>query len=592
MGKYAKIHLFLVLTFSILSISGFKFIRPWTLDEENAASNLIREYQDAFQYFASVNHEGKGAIYMFKIQDFFNSQRSRHFYDLFDDYNPNSTDLEDYLFTIKNQYKCNLTVEFEPLGMPKQEIINGKNYARYILRKKISYQTKSKEVTNIIMVEMGSGQPKIDVIGLPEHFPDGGCISITKTADEYFNNQNFSKAKELYQARLLCAEDPYAREQLIACNNLINQQSQINDLKIKSEGLLSTKQYDEAQIVLENLIAIDPDNSFAKEKMLLVRENLSIEKNYQLFLTRAETLINQGQIAKALNAYKQAQSIKDEKSLGIKIKELQERMQQKNPEVLTAKADQLFSDGEYIEARSLYQEVFMQNPTKAIENKLSQCDNQIRFKLYTSQAQQYFQDYNYQKAREMVQMANQYLPNNTTNQNFLVAINQEIQFNKYLDLADYFMEEAKLFEQARQHYAKALEIHPGDIATQDKMKLAETLYKQQLNSPASVKSRVSRAVKLFNRKKYDQCFEILHQVVESDMLAPGHYYMLGEIAVTNRKNIHKKMGWNKKQGISIGAYYLSKAIGDRSSIYSIKALKRYCDLRYNTIQTLQLKSFD
>ena len=592
MKKVAQRNILLILLLSTLSISGFKFIRPWTMDQEKAASNLIREFQDAFQYFASVNHEGKGTVYMFKLQNFFKSQRSRHFYDLFEEYNPNSTDLEDYLFTIKNQYKCNLTVEFEPLDLPKQEIFNGKKYARYILKKRIDFHNKSKEVTNIIMVEMDSEQPKIDVIGLPEHFPDGGCASITKNADRYFNDNNYTKARELYQARVLCEEDKYAHDQIIICNNLINQQSQVKQLSTRAEKLLNNKQYEDAQHVLENLMIVDPENIYAREKMSLVHEKLSADKNFQLLLNQAEKLKTEGQLAKALATYQKAQIINDDESMHSKIEELKSRIAQSNPALLKAKADKLFSSGKFNEAKVIYQEAYIQNPTKDLQKMINHCDNEINFDIYSKQAQQLYQEEKFRKAKEMVQLANQYKPDNKSNNSLLTSIDNEINFNKYLELGDYFMTEAKLYEQARQHYAMALQFHPDDQKTEQKMHLASKLYKEQLNTPESVRSRVNTAVRLYNRKKFDQSFKILYQVEESGMLAPGHYYMLGETAVTNRKNIHKKMGWNKKQGIAIGAYYLAKAIDNQESRFSILALKRYCDLRAKTIQTLQLNSFN
>jgi tetratricopeptide (TPR) repeat protein len=585
-GKY----IILILATSLVTVSGFRHARPWTLEEERAANNFIREFQDTFQYFASVNDEGKGTVFMFKLQRFFEDQRSRHFYDLFEEKNPNSNDVEDYLFTIKNQFHCNMNVEFEPLGLPTHETFKNKQYARYILKKKISYEGLTKEVTNVVMIEMTESQPKIDVIGMPEHFPDGGCQSITKVADQYFIDQNYQKARELYQARVLCSEDKYASQRIRECNNIISSESAIQQLISETDELINAEKYQEALLKVEAIEELDSDNIYASRTSRIINDKISDIKSDEFHFSRGETFEANEQWQKALEAYQQAFRVKQSSELvAKKINDLKLIMQNAVPADLEKKADKLFADKEYEKARSLYLQALDLNKKPALREKVEECDNFIKYQSNLDQARALIDEEKYVEAKKKIELAREYKPNSMEVEILMSIVDSEILFNKQVDLGDYYYNDVQLYNKAILHYNKALEIKPGNKGIALKLKQSENMLQI---SAGSVEKRANEAVKLFNRKKYAESFKILHPLSDSDMLAPGHYYMLGEIAVANRDNIHKKMGWDKDQGLSIGAYYLSMALGNLDTQISINALKRYCDLRTKTIEALSLEKLN
>lgn len=378
----------ILLFFALASLSGLRFKRSWSYAQEAAANNLIREYQDVFQVFSSIHDKKKGAGYMFDIMDQFTSQFDPHYYDLFDDYHTGGDDIADYLLTIKDAYNCNLTISFEPLGLPETVYYNEKKYAQYILKKHIRHGKRAKTVTNVVYVDIERSQPKIIQIGLPEHFPEEGCQSITTHADRFFNAANYLKAKEFYLARLQCSEDEYAQQQVIVCN----------------EKLSST--------VSSQPVAMIPEAQKKQtEKPAPSATTASI--NLKDKLAEADALFEDKKYQKALTAY---QVLKER---GLDDPLITERVAACEQEIhlaqIKTQADDYYLRNEYASAKKLYQTMLEYRPDdKPAQERLEACSNMILYEQHKAQGDHYFfEDQFYKVAREQYEAALQYKPQDT-----------------------------------------------------------------------------------------------------------------------------------------------------------------------------------
>ena len=341
---------------------------------------------------------------------------------------------------------------------------------------------------------------------------------------------------------------------------------------------------------VEAIRALDSENTYALQKSRIINDKLSDIKSYEFHFSRGEEFEANQQWQKALEAYQQAFKVNQSSELvAQKINELKLIMQTAVPADLEKKADKLFADKEYEKAKSLYIQALNMNKKSALREKVEKCDNFIKYQSNLDQARALIDEEKYVEAKKKIELAREYKTNSMEVEILMSIVDSEILFNKQVELGDYYYNDVQLYHKAIFHYNNALEIKPGNKGLALKLKQSENMLEK---SAGSVEKRVNEAVKLFNRKKFAESFKILHPLSDSDMLAPGHFYMLGEIAVANRDNIHKKMGWNKDQGLSIGAYYLSKAIGNMDTQISINALKRYCDLRTKTIEALSLEKLN
>jgi tetratricopeptide (TPR) repeat protein len=383
--SHSFLSIWAILILATASLSGLCLKRPWTYEQEAAANNLIREYQDVFQVFSSIHDEKKGARYMFEILDQFSSQRDPHYYDLFEEYDPGLDDVEDYLFTIKNEYNCNLVISFEPLGPPETVYYNDKKYARYILKKNIRQGSREKTVTNVVYVDIDRSQPKIRVIGLPEHFPEGGCQSITAHADQFFNAGNYLKAKEFYLARLQCSEDEYAQQQVVVCN----------------EELSSTVTSQPVAIIPE-----EPQKKAEKPAPSISTASSNLEDK----LVEADALFEDKKYQEALTAY---QVLKER---GLDDSRITERVAACKQEIhlaqIKTQADDYYTRKEYASAKKLYQEILeYRQLDRYAQERLEATSNMIRYEQHKAQGDHYFfEDKFYFAAREQYESALKYKP--------------------------------------------------------------------------------------------------------------------------------------------------------------------------------------
>jgi hypothetical protein len=380
----------LIVFLATASLSGLRFKRAWSSAQEAAANNLIREYQDVFQVFSSIHDEKKGARYMFEILDQFSSQRDPHYYDLFEEHDPGLDDVEDYLFTIKNEYNCNLVISFEPLGLPETVYYNQKKYARYILKKHIKQGSREKTVTNVVYVDMDRSQPKIRVIGLPEHFPEGGCQSISTHADRFFQAGNYLKAKEFYLARLQCSEDEYAQRQVVVCNEKLSGQA--------SQPVVVTPEKKERK----GNTAEMPASS--GEPAATTTSDLS------QYLAKAEALFREEKYPEALYAYQSlAQSGMDDPHISERISACEQEIHLLQ---IRTRADDYFLKSEYASAKKLYQTILEYRPAdRQAQERLEASGNMIRYEQHKAQGDHYFfKDQFYAAAREQYESALKFKP--------------------------------------------------------------------------------------------------------------------------------------------------------------------------------------
>ncbi len=221
-----------------------------------------------------------------------------------------------------------------------------------------------------------------------------------------------------------------------------------------------------------------------------------------------------------------------------------EQLMNKNQECLDAKfkelvrkADRLFHEKRYAEARPVYEEANMVKPKdEYVKKQIDEIDKLLAkekkdSKQYADillQADKYFENQRYPMAREWYQKALTIRPNETYPANQIAKIdsllNRQIEaqnkekaqqqaFREYLDEGDNaFFDD--VCGKALTAYKKALEIKPNDPEAQKKYKEAEAecnkiKAQQQKNEEARKKYQlaINKADSLYNTKQYDKAIE-------------------------------------------------------------------------------------
>ncbi len=339
-------------------------------------------------------------------------------------------------------------------------------------------------------------------------------------ADNYYNTEQYIKAKELYkQALSVKPNEQYPKDQIVLIDSYLASLESIeesyNDLIAYADELFNKQEYLNAKSSYNEAIQLKPDAEYPKnqiteiDKILLAQKNVEateqlLIEQYNNIIAKADQLFESKDYNGSRVSYEMALNLKlEELYPKQKITEIDRIIEQKKQlrkqyDKLIANADKKFDSKEYIEAKPVYTEALTILPDeKYPKTKLAEIDLKLKalmtadelrktkereYNNYVSAGDSLFQMAEYSASKAQFESALTVKPKEkyprTKIQEILTELdkinklNQE--YNNIIVAADSYFNTSN-FQDAKENYEKAIQLKPEEKYPKDK--LAETVQK-------------------------------------------------------------------------------------------------------------------
>jgi len=224
-------------------------------------------------------------------------------------------------------------------------------------------------------------------------------------------------------------------------------------------------------------------------------------------------------------------------------------------------ADLAFNKKDYISAKQFYEKaaLYKPNDAKAI-SQLSKCNSIINFESCQANADKYFSEGNYSKAKEMyVKIVNQYSEKKDLALNKIKDCDEQIRLQNYSEFKktgdDFYNKQ--FYSAAAENYRSALKYNPNDTYSLDMIKKCDNADKTTaINGINKARNLVSK-----NEKKYfPEIIKILTYYEPSGLLTGQDYYNLAAILDVAYGNVNNFMNYSKRQSYHLAKEYCLKSM--------------------------------
>ncbi|MEO9532737.1 MAG: hypothetical protein ABJG68_17080 [Crocinitomicaceae bacterium] len=397
----------------------------------------------------------------------------------------------------------------------------------------------------------------------------GQYLAKIKEADEAFNSSSWESAKSLYKEAIdIKGDEQYPKDQLDEIDRKMKEESE-NEIEKQYQKILSVAQtkmdaedYDKA-IELYNRAKdmkpsdplpqeqIDKINAIkaAKEKELADKE--AFEKKYKDLIAKADKGFDAKEYEAALKDYKEAINMKpNESHPKSRITEIEGLLAQNNAvdeteeKYLAAikKADGLFDDGSYQEAKDAYLKALdIKSTEQHPKDRIDACDAKLQeqagneiekqYQKILTVAQKKFTEEDYTKALELYTRAKDMKPSDPLPQQRIDEINQLLKdmaddaakrakYKKLLAEADNLYE-SKKFKDALTKYQDALDVINTEQYPKDQVEKCREAMKQTGGGNAQYDKLIKKADEYFNEPNYTKAKSLYQRAVK---LKPSDQY--------------------------------------------------------------------
>jgi len=355
-------------------------------------------------------------------------------------------------------------------------------------------------------------------------------------ADKCHAEKNYKRAIELYQHALsIKPNEQYPHDKISEINKTIEEEKnrEANYQKYVAEGdrLFAQKFYDNARLQFENALKLMPGKDYPTTRLaeidLILGEKKKTDDDYLAAVSAGDNALAAKQYDQALASYRQASAIKPgEKYPKDKIIEAEGilaslKTLQGNYDRLIGAADNLFGNGDYVQAKAKYEEASKLKPEESYpKEKIADIDRQLNAekesleKSYTdalAEADGHFTAKDYDKARASYQNASKIKPGEQYPKDRIASIDQLLtdrkalrdSYDKVIAAADN-MFVAQDYEASKTKYQEALGILPGEKYPQEKIEQIEQILakKNQEELLAKYKKALADADQYFRVKDY------------------------------------------------------------------------------------------
>ncbi len=365
---------------------------------------------------------------------------------------------------------------------------------------------------------------EIDKLIAQQKALDDKYINLISFADDQFSSGQYPEARNNYvNASQLKPDESYPKERIAEIDKRLAEQKVVAEKAAKTnaeyEKLISqadaqfkAQNYSQAKNIYGQASAVKPDEAYPKSQIAeidnLMARAAETERQYSLAIATADGYFNEKKYEEAINAYNQALTIKpNEAHPKQRIAEAQSFINAENQKrqqyaALIAKADNMFNQKDYANAKPVYQQALQLMPNELYpQNRIQQIDafaaeaarlkaeqeNQLRsYKAKIAEADRSFNAHDYDKAIELYNAAKAIKADETYPDQQIAQINANIKTEKEqgrlakID-ADYKNAIAqadnafkvKDYSAAIGHYKSASAIKPAERYPKDQIDLCE-----------------------------------------------------------------------------------------------------------------------
>ena len=341
-------------------------------------------------------------------------------------------------------------------------------------------------------------------------------------ADEYFGKRDYLNAKASYQMAIdIKPDDVYAKEQMNRTMELIRShkaQNILYDVTVASaDKLFIAGEYEKAKREYENASRILPGEAYPKEKInaiIKIRVDQQVrEELYLEAITAADRYYASRSYQRALLEYQKALQQKPaEPYPQERINELTKILAElaaleKAYKEAVARADQLFSEIRYTDARSGYEEALALKPNESYPaERIREIDRILAgiaktnadFDRFVNLADSFYIAKNFIRARQNYQLALQIKPNESYPKAMLLKTTAGVGEQQANELALEEMDAryksviteanklfaARTYEPAKTEYLKALEIKPSETLPAERVHAIDSILGALANQKA------------------------------------------------------------------------------------------------------------
>ena len=293
----------------------------------------------------------------------------------------------------------------------------------------------------------------------------------------------------------------------------------------------------------ENMFAFQLDQAFAQEQKinkeqksldkLELQELQEMQKEFDRIIKEADNFFDQTRYDEALAKYQEASKLFPERPYpldrireiqnvldALKLAELKKQDINKQYREAIDRADAKYKEKIYGDALNIYRQAMQYKPEdnyaqrriNEIEKILIQQENERKFAETLAQAENLFNNKEYQQAREIFRAAAEILPDDPRPNARIDEINRILQsiaqqtaneenYRLAIQEGDRLFEQQK-YTEAIAEYRKALDIKPEDPNAQEKIRNAEKAIKQ-LEEQQVYNTAIAEADKAFKKKDYE-----------------------------------------------------------------------------------------
>ncbi len=399
---------------------------------------------------------------------------------------------------------------------------------------------------------------EIDKLLAAQKATDDKYINLISFADDQFSSGQYAEARNNYvNALQLKPEESYPKERIAEIDKRLAEQKVVAEKVAKTnaeydnfisqaDAQFNAKAYAQAKTLYSQASAVKPEEAYPKNRIVeidnLIAKAADEERQYNQAIATADGYFGEKKYTEAINAYNMALAIRaNEAYPKQKITEAQNIINAENQKRqqyadLISKADNLFNQKDYANAKPIYQQALQispdeQHPKSRIEQidmmlaeaaqKKAEQENQLRtYKAKVAEADRAFNAHNYDNAIELYNAAKAIKPDETYPDQQIAQINANLKaevekerlakidadYKNAVTLADNAFK-TKDYSAAIGLYKSASAIKPNEKYPKDQIELCE---KRIHDAKALADSEAERqrkeqleAAQSSNRKEFD-----------------------------------------------------------------------------------------
>ncbi|GAP42705.1 protein containing tetratricopeptide repeat [Lentimicrobium saccharophilum] len=359
--------------------------------------------------------------------------------------------------------------------------------------------------------------------------------NVIAEGDQLFNAGNYTGAKEKYnQALNIKPGEAYPASQISKADQQLALQKEKDDLYLKTvseaDRLYAEKNVNNALTEYNKAALLKPEEVYPKEQIAKLQTELdnlrSAEEKYKNYIAEGDRLYDNRDLQNSANAYNNALAIRPgEKYPSERIARIgqemeNQRIQRENYSTEIAKADQMFSDGKYEEARTTYTraagilpgENYPPEQIAKIEKIIRDRESlEENYAAYISEGDAAFANKQYQAARSSYQQALMLKPGEKYPTDRIALTDKELEtamqlsagYQKAIAEGDILFNSGSLGE-ARDKYAGALKLQPGETYPAIQIERIAQMQAEQLANEQKFSKAIEDGDRLFSAGEYRQ----------------------------------------------------------------------------------------